>query len=174
MLGAVSGLIGNIPKVLICDYFKKKGWVEVSCPERSAKLVVRPKEVKTPKGMLVGYITDSITASLLGIAYTYGLSITGKENAMVKGAVAGPPSWVLLSAFSALMGNEDARLSPGTVLNKFMFTAIHGVVTCYVATQFGKPELFAGNNSGNNSCSEVVSNKPESSAGEQGAGHLTY
>src|SRR5690554_5701653 len=101
ILGAVSGIIGNIPKVLICDYFKKKGWIEVSCPERAAQLIVQPKEVKTAKGMLVGYITDCIMSSMLGILYTHGLSIVGKKNAVVKGALVGPPSWILLSALYA-------------------------------------------------------------------------
>ncbi len=152
LLGAVSGLIGNIPKVLICDYFARKGWVEISCPERSAKLLVRPKEVNTPKGKLVGYITDSIMSSLLGIFFTYGLSISGKKNAVLKGAYAGLPSYIFLSALTAFVGkfegDKETRLSPGTVLNKFMFASIHGAVTCYVASKLGKPELFADNNSG--------------------------
>jgi len=145
LLGAVSGLIGNIPKILVCDYFKKNNWVEVSCPERSAKLVIRPEEVKSSKGMLVGYITDCMVAGLLGIAYTYGLSIAGKKNAVLKGALAGPPSWIFLSALYVLTGNKDARLSPGTVLCKFLLAAIHGSVTCYTAGKFGKPELFSDN-----------------------------
>ncbi len=151
VLGAVSGLIGNIPKVIICDYFAKKGWVEISCPERSAKLIVRPKEVNTSKGRLVGYITDSVMSSLLGIAFIYGLSISGKKNAMVKGVFAGVPSYIFLSALTALVGRfegeKETRLSPGTVLNKFIFASIHGAVTCYVASKLGKPELFADNNS---------------------------
>jgi len=152
LLGAISGLIGNIPKVLICDYFLKKGWIEISCPERSARLIVRPKDVNTPKGNLVGYITDSVMSSLLGIVFVHGLSISGKKNAVVKGIYAGVPSYIFLSALSAFIGkfegNKETRLSPGTVLNKFMFASIHGAVTCYVASKLGKPELFADNNSG--------------------------
>ncbi|MEW5898094.1 MAG: hypothetical protein AB1652_02840 [Bacillota bacterium] len=145
LLGVVAGMGGNLIKLSIGVIAKRKGFAEINGPEKAAGMLIPPHRLGDPIGKAAGYLADSVVASIIGILFTYALSVTGKEKAALKGALIGQASWAALYGALATMGATQAQpVSPKTVLSELVGHTAYGAATAYLIAQLGDPDLFTG------------------------------
>ncbi len=145
LLGVVSGFIGNIPKIILGKTLIKLGLAEIDDTHRAASILIPPYKLADPKGKAIGWLSDSGIASMLGVAFVYGLSITGNNKATMKGAMAGQAMWtVLYGALGSLGLTKVKPVSPKTVLSEFLVHTVYGATTAFVANKLADPDLFSG------------------------------
>lgn len=145
LLGAISGLGANIVKLGIMRLARQLKLAEFDGIETAAGVLLPPHKISVPKGKLIGFVGDATIAAMLGTATTYVLSITGKDNYLLKGASSGMLMWTTL--YGALNGIGISKLgpaSPKTVLSQFIAHTAFGAVSATLATRLGDPGLFTG------------------------------
>jgi hypothetical protein len=89
ILGLIAGLGGNIAKTIVGETAKKLKLAEIDGPEKAAGMLIPPYKIADPKGKAVGYIADNIIAGILGVVTVYALSLSGRDKAVLKGALSG-------------------------------------------------------------------------------------
>jgi len=145
ILGAIAGFGGNLIKTIIGRSAMKIGLSELNGQERAAGMLVPGHKIATSHGRLVGYIADNVIAGTLGVATVYALSITGKDKAIVKGALSGQAAWTLLYGMLGTMGaTKVGPVSPKTVLMEYVAHTAYGATAAYLVTKLGDPSLFDG------------------------------
>lgn len=145
LLGAIAGLGGNIIKIGMMQIAKRLKIAEFDGAETAAGILLPAHKLAEPRGKIVGYMGDAIVAGTLGVATTYILSLTGKDNAPLKGALSGMFMWTALYGATGSMGISKVRpASPKTVLSQFIAHSAYGAVAAALTTQFGDPGLFTG------------------------------
>ncbi|MCL6638223.1 MAG: hypothetical protein K6T80_00900 [Firmicutes bacterium] len=143
ILGVLAGLGGNIAKTIIVEIAKRCNLAEIDGPEKAAGMLVPPYKIADPVGKAVGYLADNVVASMLGIVTVYGLSISGKDKAVLKGALTGQAMWAMFYGVLANMGATKVQpVSPKSVLSEFAGHTAYGALTAYLATRLGDPGLF--------------------------------
>lgn len=145
ILGVISGTTGNLVKNgigLISKYLKI---AEISGPDRAAGILVPPHTLAKTSGKIVGYAADSVIGGLLGVMTVYALGITGKNKAVLKGALTGQASWtVLYGVLGTLGATKITAVNPNTVISEFIGHTFYGIVTAYIATRLGDKGLYNG------------------------------
>ncbi|NMB00380.1 MAG: hypothetical protein GX971_02490 [Firmicutes bacterium] len=146
LLGVISGLAGGAVKNVVGSILMKSHASEFGGPARAAGMLLPAHKIATPQGRLVGWLADTAIAGLLGIASVYMLSVTGKDNAALKGAITtGGVAWMGLYGVLGTLG--ATRVEPGhprTVLSEFITHSIYGAVTGATACYLGDEGLFNG------------------------------
>ncbi|MEW6727171.1 hypothetical protein ACP3TJ_04015 [Desulforudis sp. 1088] len=145
LLGVLAGLGGSIVKLSIGYFAKKLGWAEIDGPQRAAGMLVPPHKIADPRGKFVGWLADGIIGAMLGVVTVYALSVSGKDKAVFKGALAGQVMWTALYGVLATMGATKVKpVSPKTVLSEFIGHTAYGAVTAALVTNLGDEGLFTG------------------------------
>jgi len=145
LLGVVSGFIGNIPKVILGKTLIKLGLAEIAGTDKAAGIFVPPHKLAAPEGKAIGWLADSGIASMLGVAFVYGLAVTGKNQAVLKGTMAGQAIWTVLYGVLGTVGVTKVKpVSPKTILSEFMMHTVYGATTAFVANKLADPDLFSG------------------------------
>jgi hypothetical protein len=93
LLGALCGLVGNIPKSMIMNIAKKKKFAQIDGIEKAAAMFIPSHSIASPEGKLLGVIADATIAGTLGLVTIHGLSIFGNNKAVLKGALSGQGLW---------------------------------------------------------------------------------
>jgi hypothetical protein len=145
VLGAVSGLAANAVKLLTAKTAMRLDWAELHGPLRAAGMLIPPHNVTQPKGLAVGYLADAVIAVVLGVLTVYMLSVTGKDRAVLKGAISGQVFWTALYGVLGTFGATNVRPElPETYLTAFLDHTLFGAVAATVASKLGHPDLFDG------------------------------
>jgi hypothetical protein len=145
LLGALTGLIANIPKLLIGRAAIKLKLAEINGPETAAGIFIPPHKLTTTTGMAVGFIADSVIAGILGTVTVYTLSITGKDKYAIKGILMGQIMWQTLYGLLGSFGGSQVRAySPKTVLSELVAHSAFGLTATAVAANIGDERLFKG------------------------------
>jgi len=145
LLGFISGLGGNMAKNLIEYMGHTLKMSEVEGAGIASAMFISPHKIYSPEGKLVGYIADNIIAGILGIGTVYMLSATGKDKAVLKGALTGQAMWQTLYGVLATMGaSRIESKSPKTTLCEFIAHTVYGAVTSAIAVSIGDEGIFTG------------------------------
>jgi hypothetical protein len=145
MLGFVAGLGGNIAKLAIGTLAQRLNISEIDGPGIAAGMLTPAYKLISPEGKAVGILADSVIAGLLGVGTVYMLSITGKDKALLKGALTGQVMWQSLYGVMATMGATKVQpFSPKTVLTEFVSHTAYGTVAAAIAVKLGDDKLFTG------------------------------
>ncbi len=145
-LGIVAGMIAAIPGRLLNAMEYRTGLTNFRYGETAAGLFMSAKQSRTVIGDLVGRIANQITVCATGVAGSYLLSLTGKDNAILKGAGLGAVYWMgifgLSSKASATMArSKDSR----SAILAFIDHIIFGACTTYLITKLGDETVFSTN-----------------------------
>jgi len=145
LLGAIAGLGANTVKTALGLTLMKKGWAEINGIHRAAGMLVPPHKIADPKGRMVGILADNVIAGILGVCSVYILSVTGKNNAVIKGTLTGQAMWTSLYGVLGTLGATKINpVSPDTVISEFVEHSVYGGVANIIATKLGDPGLFDG------------------------------
>lgn len=142
-LGFIAGILGNIPKTIVCQIFNKKGISKLKCSDLLAGVFLAAKHVKTKEGYIFSIISDFLIAGLNGISFVYFLNYIGKKHAIIKGWLTG------LSIFGFNRG-VVVKLGRGKVYPKDITTnlvmaltsSIWGISTALLTMRLGNRVLY--------------------------------
>lgn len=145
MLGVLGGAGGNLAKLVIGNIGHRLKVAEVDGPDIAAGMFIPPHRLAVSEGKIVGVLGDFVIAGILGVSTVYLLSLTGKNHAAIKGAIAGQFMWQELYGMLATAGvTRVNQYSPKTVLNEFLSHTVYGLVTATLAAKLGDEGLFNG------------------------------
>lgn len=142
LLGAITGIAVSAPLQIVDALIHWRKITDVSYGYSASRLFLKKKESKTPGGKAVSSIVNFINAALTATSIAYILSITGKDNAIVKGAGAGALMWVGLNGIlsTAILGTKSKK--PATPLSAFTLHLLLGALCSYVIIKTGDERLF--------------------------------
>ncbi len=142
LLGAISGFIGTVGKSLISSRLKKSNLAEFNGAETAAGMVLPAHKVTTPGGRVVGHLVNLVSGMTIGVGMSYLFTNTGKNHATLKGAGISSVVCTLLYGSYANIGGSTVRpVQPRTFLSNFIAHIGYGVITSYMITKIGSPEL---------------------------------
>ena len=145
ILGIISGVGANLVKTVLMDISRRIGWASINGAERAAGMLIPPHFLARKTGRAVGIIADYAIGGLLGVGTVYALSMTGKDNALLKGALTGQAMWTMLYGALGTMGATRVGPSePTTVLSEFAAHTAYGTTAAFLATSLGDERLFNG------------------------------
>ncbi|MGE5560731.1 MAG: hypothetical protein ACM3XN_06720 [Chloroflexota bacterium] len=145
IVGAVAGLGGNIAKDLVEYGLGRAGVLKVNSTRRAAGMMFRTRHPRSLRARIGGHLADTAVSSMLGIATTYALSLTGGDHALAKGAIMGGMMWAGLNGGLATLGVTRVRnTAPTSALGNLASQVTYGVVTAAIASRIGDPGLFNG------------------------------
>lgn len=142
MLGAVAGMIGSLPQLLLNFVSKQLGIAKSYDFQISGGVYLLKKYTLTPGGILLGLLTWESIAVALGIVTAYVIRATGKEYWWFKGLfVADGLMYTFLYGYVfALGGPKVIPWDVPTNLSMFVENIIFGVTTGYVVARYMKQE----------------------------------
>jgi hypothetical protein len=144
-LGLISGMGGNIAKLGISYGLGKLGLAGRGYTDRAAGIFVPGRRTRSRTGSLVGFLADETIAAGLGVGITYMLSSTGKDHAVLKGAMAGQGMWAGLYGMLATLGvTRLDTVSPMTAISHYGSHIVYGAITAWLVVTLGDPSLFNG------------------------------
>lgn len=144
-LSLIAGLGGTVVKSLLIRGAKTKKMAEFDGAETAAGMLLPAHKIYTPQGKVVGELANLIVGSVFSVPIIYALSLTGKDKALIKGAVLGSTLWVALYGSMANMGMSSVRPAmPNTMLSQLFSHAVFGATVSFIATTIGDPGLFDG------------------------------
>lgn len=135
ILGIVAGLAGNLLKNIGNTVNIKLGITQTSYPRISGGIFMKQKQVENIYGKTAGWIADTVIAGGLGIGLVYLLKLTGKDRALIKGALYGQTAWTALFGVAGKLGATNIYpTDPKTVLSGYMNHNLYGIGAALTAT----------------------------------------
>lgn len=143
ILGFAAGMLGNIPKTIVCRAFTKRGISKLKCSDLLGGMFLPFSKVKKKEGQIFSIIADFLVAGFNGISYMLLLNYTGKNNRIIKGWLAGLLDFVLYNLFVARHGKGKVYTNDlKTNLIMSLNSSIWGVSTALIAKQLEKTKVF--------------------------------
>lgn len=96
MLGAVAGVVGNIPKTILSIVFYYFGWIRYTFNQLAAGIFMKQEILSNPLALVVGYITNFTVAAFIGVVLVCIIRKTGNDYEIFKGILAGMASYIFL------------------------------------------------------------------------------
>jgi len=123
---------------------EKKGYSTKNFTDVAASFFLAAKEVRTPAGRLVGFLSDYSTAIVVGVANIYLLTLSGKDHWLAKGLGAGSVFWTVMYGFLGSLGKNNPvyPVTAKTALSSCMGHTLFGILSNYVAVKLGDDSLF--------------------------------
>lgn len=144
VLGITAGVLAGIPARLVNNTVYKIGLTDRKYGQMAASLFLPTKKQRTHRmeTRLVGSLTDRINCSMMGIAITYLLSATGRDNAVLKGVTTSSVAWMTLYGITSKLGLVPPSRKPWSSVFSFADHAIFGGLCALLVANLGHPSLF--------------------------------
>ncbi|MCL6590138.1 MAG: hypothetical protein K6U80_09320 [Firmicutes bacterium] len=137
LFGALSGIIGNIPKMIIGWIFHFLGLLRYTFEHIAAGYFVSLKYIDKPISLLIGFISDYILAGFFGVIMYIIIQQYGKDFAVLKGVLFGGVTYFLFyGAFMALDMTRASLLTPLPNLLLLFPHIIYGGFTGWIIKKF--------------------------------------
>ncbi len=141
LLGLTAGIISTVPTRILNRIENRSGLNDVKYNMMAANLFLQENEVATPAGRIVGAITNHINTGAVGILITYLLSSTGRDHAVLKGAVTGVFSWIAVFGLTSRILPVRAQ-KPLAPLLSFLDHTLFGSLCGLAVSKLGDDSLF--------------------------------
>ncbi|WP_407313471.1 hypothetical protein [Desulfosporosinus sp. SB140] len=146
-LGLISGLGGNIAKIITEQVFTKIGYTKTNGYTTAAGIFLKKSRVASPSGRAVGIIADNMIAAGLGVTCIYWLTLMGKDKLLLKGAGLGAAEWAALyGVFSKLGATAIYPVKPEDAIATFISHLVFGMTKITIAVNLGDSRLFKPKN----------------------------
>lgn len=142
LLGVVTGLIASIPGRVLNEIEYRMGLTEHTYEKAAGSIFVQHNEINTPAGKAIGIIANQALVATAGVATTYVLSATGRDNAVTKGIGIKMLYWMLLEGLPSNLGIAISHKKPQTPLLSILDHIIFGASCGYLASKLGDDSLF--------------------------------
>jgi hypothetical protein len=137
ILGALAGLLANIPKTIIAWIFHSFGLLRYTFIHIAAGYFVPAEFIDNPVSLLTGFIADFTTAAFLGVIMLLIIRWSGTDYAELKGLGMGAFLYIIFyGAFMALDITRASLLTPLPNLLLFFPHIIYGAATCWIIKKY--------------------------------------
>ncbi|MDQ7093287.1 hypothetical protein REC12_06765 [Desulfosporosinus sp. PR] len=146
-LGTISGLGGNLAKLMAEQLFNRIGFTKTNGYTTAAGIFLKKSKVASPYGRAVGILADNMIAVGLGVTCTYWLTLMGKDRFLIKGAGLGAAEWAsLYGVVSKLGATTIYPVKPQDALATFVSHLLFGLTKTTIAVTLGDERLFKPKN----------------------------
>jgi len=137
IVGAVAGIIGNIPKTILAWLFYAYGYLRYTFIHIAAGSFVSVEFVEDTISLAIGSIADFTMAAFLGFIMNLMLKKYGNDFAVLKGMGFGTFLYIILyGAFMDLNITRASLLTPLPNLLLFFPHILYGGVTCWLIRRY--------------------------------------
>ncbi len=137
IVGAVAGLIGNIPKTIIAWILHLMGVLRYTFIHIAAGYFVSAQYIDNPVSLIMGFIADYTSAAVLGFVMYLMLKKFGTDYAVLKGLGCG--AFLYLIFYGAFMALDITRANLLTPLPNLLLLFPHmvfGGTTCWLLKRY--------------------------------------
>lgn len=139
MIGAIAGLIGNIPKTILAWLFHIFGYLRYTFIHIAAGYFVPADFIDNPVSLVTGLIADFTMSAFFGFIMCLMLHKYGTDYAVLKGVGFGAFLYMIFyGAFMALDITRASLLTPLPNLLLFFPHIIYGGLTCWIIKKYGR------------------------------------
>lgn len=142
LLGAITGALVSAPFQMLDVWLDKRGITDVNYGPSAARIFLTKKKSKTLGGRVISAAINTVNTGAVATFITYTLSLTGKDNAIMKGTGVGALMWVGLAGFLTRVGLNIKSKQPGAPLISLAFHLLFGAMCGYTITKLGDDSLF--------------------------------
>jgi hypothetical protein len=145
-LGVIAGLGANIVKLGVEQFFVSRKMASQIGITKAAGIHLHKTDINSTRGKAVGILTDMTIAATLGVAGTYLLTHTGRDNKFLKALALGNISWSFMYGFLGSMGASSVKKSdPKTSLTQWFSHTAFSLTKLYLIDKLGDQRLFKPN-----------------------------
>lgn len=94
LVGALGGLIGTVPMLLVAYIFYKLGLAKYLLAEVAASIFVDPSQAGLPISLLIGYMANFVIGGILGVGLIFLYRLTGYDYFYIKSVAYGALVWI--------------------------------------------------------------------------------
>lgn len=136
-------MLANIPKAFLNETLFRKKVESKRYGEVISGIFMPKRQALSKQGKLFGAGGDFIISSILGIPLVFIMSLTGKDNYLLKGLLAGVVGLGGLRGLLANVGPGKAYpRDPKTNITFALNSAIWGLLTSVILVKLGDEALF--------------------------------
>lgn len=136
--GAVTGFVAGMATGLISTGLFLMDICQLCLIRIGGGLFMRSMLTETSLAWtVIGWLSHLTVSIVLGVILAYILSFTGKDFALLKGAIFGAVVWVVTIGFiSPLAGYISARPSPGDIILVFVYHVLFGLIAAWLLVRY--------------------------------------
>lgn len=140
--GMITGIIAGTPDTIINALEHRAGLTDVSYSQLGANVFLPTEKVNNKYAGAVGLLANYTMLSVTGILFTYLLSATGRDKALLKGIGFGIFTWLTVYGMGAKVGLKIKTRKPLTPLLSFFDHVIFGSLLGFIAPRTGDDIMF--------------------------------
>lgn len=144
ILGTVCALITAIPVKLTNGLEYRLGLTDEQYNQTGSSLILPESVAKSNSiaSKVIGAFVNNTMVGVSGVLMSYLLSVTGRDQAIVKGAGFGAVEWIGIWGISAKLGLKVKSKKPLTHILSFIDHVIFGAGTAWLIAKVGDDSLF--------------------------------
>ncbi|MEW5898133.1 MAG: hypothetical protein AB1652_03035 [Bacillota bacterium] len=143
ILGVISGIVTGTPSKIINSMEYRANLTDVKYGHITSNLFLPKSEVDAPGAKILAALANHVNSSIVGVLITYLLSLTGRDQAMIKGLGVASFSWVIIyGTLSERLGLRRKSKRPLTHLLSFLDHVLFGALCGLFISKCGDDSLF--------------------------------
>lgn len=144
--GMITGIIAGTPDTIINALEHRAGLTDLTYSQLGANVFVPKSKINNKKALVPGLLANYTVISATGILFTYILSATGRDKAVIKGICFGILSWLAIYGIGVKVGLTVGSKKPLASLLSFVDHALFGSLLGLIAPKIGDDSLFPDSN----------------------------
>ncbi|NLX92036.1 MAG: hypothetical protein GXZ07_10740 [Firmicutes bacterium] len=140
--GIITGIIAGTPDTIINALEYRAGLTDVSYSQLGANVFLPTERINNKYARTTGLLANYAMLSISGILFTYLLSATGRDKALLKGIGFGILTWLTVYGMGAKVGLKVKPRKPLAPLLSFFDHVIFGSLLGLIAPRIGDDSIF--------------------------------
>lgn len=132
-LGMISGVLAGIPDAIVNTLEHKAGLTDLTYGRMGAHIFLPQDKSHRPESLAAGYAANAAMTGMAGILFTYLLSATGRDHAILKGIGMGLGFWMLIYGLGGKLGltakPKEQQAPLLSLLDHILFGSLLGLIT---------------------------------------------
>ena len=146
--GMITGILAGTPDTIINALEHRAGLNDLTYSQMGANLFLPKDKIHNKKAHSLGLLANYTVLGASGVLFSYLLSATGRDRAVMKGISYGIISWLAVYGLGARIGLTVGTKKPLAPLLSFVDHAIFGCLLGLIAPKIGDDSLFPDSNKG--------------------------
>ena len=146
--GIVTGVIAGTPDFIINALEHRAGLTGSTYAQMGANVFLPKGKLNNKGAKAIGMLANYILVGTTGVAFSYLLSATGRDKAVLKGIGCGMISWVLVYGMGTKVGLIVGNKKPSAHLFSLVDHVLFGSLLGLIAPRIGDDLLFPDSDKG--------------------------
>ncbi|MEW6182627.1 MAG: hypothetical protein AB1500_05540 [Bacillota bacterium] len=144
VLGVCCALLASLPPKLANTIEYRLGLTDEQYNQTGSSFFLPKEEAKSNSmaSKVVGSLVNNTVVGFTGVVLAYLLSISGRDRAVIKGALFGALEWVAIWGLTGKLGMKVRSRKAATHLLSFFDHVIFGAGTAWLVSKLGDDSLY--------------------------------